>query len=191
MMSDDRSSSSESDAGADLLDSILGVSGDSEYKVSVSTKARKSTHHQSSHRKSNANKELPTDQRFNEDGEAACTTPPQGLKLELKGLPLRVGPRSCSKGCEDRLTLQPHQKVLRLSIDGDPTANPAGKYYAASANLVLDFEARAGNVPRCLAYEYVRYSTNVAACRASFGIFRVSGRYQAASRCVGGKACPS
>lgn len=118
-------SSSESEAGADLLESILGFGG------AQSPSQRNGRVKRSSKK--------PTETFSSDQNKAAGAVIDRGayngLELELKGLPLRVDPQRCSDKDSDRLILQPHQKVLRLLVDGDPDANPADLLSAYIASL--------------------------------------------------------
>lgn len=113
--------SSESEGAADLLDSILGHGNAlEEDSVAGTPKPKKAVQRQSAQKK-------PSAAAAATDEAAAPEGPPRGpqpLKLELKGLPLQVAPGS---NAEERVLLQPHQKLMRLSIDGDPSADPVGK----------------------------------------------------------------
>ncbi|CDI74922.1 hypothetical protein, conserved [Eimeria praecox] len=146
MISEDSGSSSESEAAADLLESVLGISDNpfKEEKTEAPERGPKGGPQSGASPKRDRNKkkkkESKKEQKEDEE-EAHSLKPYKGLKLELKGLPLEVGPACSSNSSssnsssssssnsaaqtQDLLRLQPHQKVLRLSIDGDPTADPA------------------------------------------------------------------
>ncbi|CDJ59084.1 hypothetical protein, conserved, partial [Eimeria maxima] len=127
MISDDSGSSSESEAAADLLDAVLGTSNNSFKNVKTEAPEGVSGACSSPQRDRHKKKENKKEEDTSEQGDTLLQ-PYKGLKLELKGLPLEVGPPSCSKSTDqqgDLLRLQPHQKLLRLSVDGDPAADPA------------------------------------------------------------------
>ncbi|OEH73727.1 hypothetical protein cyc_00687 [Cyclospora cayetanensis] len=146
-MLSDSGSSSESEGAADLLESILGVSGSSQGAVAGRKKSEASCQRQQESGKVSAQKEasLETKCRHENKTERAASVqeephqppqqPPQHLKLDLKGLPLQVGPRCANSHGVGPFVLQPHQKVLRLSIDGDPNADPAELLSAYIASL--------------------------------------------------------
>lgn len=156
-------SSSESDTGADLLDTILTFGKDSQSCSSAKVKTEKSTRGQSSQRKTSANVEPPADK----GDTVAGSKPPQGLKLELKGLPLQVHPQAFNKGdgAEERLRLQPHQKLLRLFIDGDPNADPAALLSAYIASFGDIGQTGDLVAERKVQVEGIWYSVQRDACR--------------------------
>lgn len=122
-MTESDTSSSVSDAGADMLESILGFGGGRASAPATPAPSQRNPRLKPSSKK--LTDSLSSDQSKMEG--AADSEVCNGLELELKGLPLRVDPQRCSEKDSDRLILQPHQKVLRLLIDGDPDANPAGQ----------------------------------------------------------------
>nr|AET50516.1 hypothetical protein [Eimeria tenella] len=136
MFSGDSESSSESEAAAELLESVLGLgdsqkesmvhgSSDSGDHVSCGT-PRTSIYEGSSKKEKKRKTAQCTSPRHTDREGYLHPEPHEGLKLELKGLPLQIGPpSSLSKHPEDIVRLQPHQRLLRLCIDGDPDADPA------------------------------------------------------------------
>lgn len=143
MFSGDSESSSESEAAAELLESVLGLgdsqkesmvhgSSDSGDHVSCGT-PRTSIHEGSSKKEKKRKTAQCTSPRHTDREGYLHPEPHEGLKLELKGLPLQIGPpSSLSKHPEDIVRLQPHQRLLRLCIDGDPDADPAGEHHFLS-----------------------------------------------------------
>ena len=139
MISEDSGSSSESEAAADLLDSVLGIGSGASQGPSAGAPAKAPQGApQGGPRQPDRNKKTKKEvkkEKETQEQEAPPLPPYKGLKLELKGLPLEVGPPTSSSSSssgtqqgEGLLRLQPHQKLLRLSIDGDPTADPAGEF---------------------------------------------------------------
>ncbi|CDJ48496.1 hypothetical protein, conserved [Eimeria brunetti] len=138
MISEDSGSSSESEAAAELLESVLGF-GD----FSAAAANEGGAPAAAANKKKNELKKEKQQQQQQEEQQQQQQQPYNGLKLEFKGLPLEVGPplssssssssnnsssssSSSSSNQEPLLQLQQHQKVLRLIVDGDPAADPAG-----------------------------------------------------------------
>ncbi|KAL8455097.1 hypothetical protein Emag_001073 [Eimeria magna] len=122
-MLSDAGSSSGSEAAADLVESLLGGGATASRRGPPPKGPPEAAHRRG------APSKVKKEGGFPVLAEAAsmCNSF-EGLKLELKGLPLEVSPRD--DGGEECLMLQPHQKVLRLSIEGDPDADPTA--YLAS-----------------------------------------------------------
>ncbi|KAL8433911.1 hypothetical protein ACSSS7_003516 [Eimeria intestinalis] len=122
-MLSDAESSSGSEAAADLVDSLLGGGVPGSWREGgasprPSEKARRRA------APSKVKTEGGPPSFFPEASSPLCDRAPEGLRLELKGLPLEVCPHG--DGGEECLKLEPHQKLLRLSIEGDPDADPTG-----------------------------------------------------------------
>ncbi|KAL8433061.1 hypothetical protein Efla_006260 [Eimeria flavescens] len=166
----DADSSSESEAAAELLESMLGPrdaggEGPSAGPSPGEVKAEKSRR-----RASAARRQQQTETAADAGGPSAGGPPPQGLALELKGLPLQIHPGCCQSAdsASDCMRLQPHQKLLRLSVEGDPTADPAALLSAYLA--ALKDEGLRGAPQGALHVQYVQvedawYSVRRDTCR--------------------------
>ncbi|KAL8448311.1 hypothetical protein Emed_003841 [Eimeria media] len=129
-MLSDAGSSSGSEAAADLVDSLLGGGGPPASRRGAPPEGPREKAH----------KRGPQSKVKTEEGAppvsseaASVSEPAQGLKLELKGLPLEVSPQG--DGGAECLRLEPHQKILRLSVEGDPNADPTALLAAYLASF--------------------------------------------------------
>ncbi|KAL8275050.1 hypothetical protein Esti_001106 [Eimeria stiedai] len=157
-MLSDAGSSSGSEAAADLVDSLL-VGRAQAFRLGASPKGppeKAQGRAAQSKVKREGGPPLPA------EGASVCGAP-QGLKLELKGLPLEVSPRGA--GGEECLVLQPHQKVLRLSVEGDPDADPAALLAAYLASFEGGAQPSELLTERFVQVEGAWYSVQREACR--------------------------